>query len=474
MATYYVSAPGTTLGGAGTVGDPWTHIHYAMAQLRAGDTLKMNAGTYTAGMSWNSLTAYGGWHNGTGSSLITVEPVTYTADTTRGIPAGTSSAIWRVSGGGGALNMTPNVGYWSFRGIEFDATNQVRATALAYISLNNGTNNVEFRNCWMSKRSNTTNSLTQHIELANSGAGTGILNNAVRYCLTSGADAACSHDFYFRSSGNVVEYNDFTGSQQYGALQFFSSTGAGFAINDNIVRFNWFHDYPNTGSNQSPVLFSLNANRNLVYGNIITNNLGRRGIDLRGGSGVSGAADGNVIAYNTITGGAEGINIVSSGFTNTVVKNNIAYGNGASSAFNYIDSGTTTDALTNGFDGTNPVFTDSGADDYTLGGASPYLSGGTVLGSPFDDADYVGVVRDSNRSYGVYETDAGTTPVPPINVYPNPSGYTVNKNAATVLIGLSVTDSNSPSPLLTECWLSLADTNATWTAVDTSGGATSN
>jgi len=478
MAIIYASAPGTGSGGAGTVGDPYTGIHQAMKACSAGDSLYMVTGVYTQAMSWNSLPDLGGWPVGTGGSPITVRPVTFTADTTRGIPGGTSSVIWRT-GGGSAVNMASVAAFWNFYGIDFDATNLSVGT-LTYISHNGGVNNIRFRNCTFSNRGITSatpsapsNYLIQHLEYSNNVASTALMNNTVEYCEFTNAASYVSHDIYCRSSGNIFQNNDFHANHQRGAIQFFASNGAGYAINDNIVRFNYFRDYPDIGSNQAHVLFSLNCNRNLVYCNEHRDSTGRAAIDFRGGSGVSGAAANNAAYYNTVHNGAKGIAITDSGFSTTKIKNNIAYACGASAADNYVDNGTSTDALTNGFDGTDPKFADAAGDDYTLGATSPYLSGGTALGSPYDDADFLGVVRD-NRSYGAYEDDLGTTPVPPINVYPNPAGYTITKNVATVLTGLSVTDNNSPSALLTECWLSLEGTNATWTAVDTSGGATSN
>ena len=476
MATYYVSAPGTTLGGAGTVGDPWTHLHYAMAQLRAGDTLKMNAGTYTASMIWSSLNAHGGWHTGTSVAPITVEPLSYTADTTRGVPAGTTAVSIQPTGVATCINMAYGMEYWRFRGITLDGVNLTNHNVAApsttqtfLVSLNNGAANHTFRNIAFKDWK------LVGIEFANSGQSQKLHNNVIEYCSISNANSGANdngeitHCLYLRTGGNVIQYNDITNGRECG-IQFFASNGAGYAINDNTVRFNTFHDFPSYDDNNATILFSLNCNRNKIYGNLIETNPGKIAIDLRGGSGISGAADGNIIAYNTIANCLTGISISTSvsGFTNTIVKKNISYNN----TTNYVDNGTGTVFTGNSTDGTNPVFT--GADDFTLSAGSPagLRAESTLVGSGTDDFDITGATRDAtNPSLGAYEYDAATTPEPPINVYPNPGGYAIDADTAMVLAGLSVTQA---AGLTTECWLSLESTNATWTAVDTSGGATSN
>lgn len=476
MATIYASAPGTGSGGDGSSGSPYTGIHNALNALfeeAAGSTLVMNTGVYTPSMSWNTIT----WNSGTALAPYTIRPVTFTADTTMGIPGGTTSVIWRT-GGGTAINFGVNgPGYIQFYGIDFDATSLLR-TSLSYISHNYNANNIQFRNCHFSHRGQTSHELVQHVEYANSGASTSLRNNSILYCLFDGSHGACSHDVYCRSAGNVFKGNEFTGSHAYSAIQFFASNGSGYAINDNIVAYNIFRDYPDTVQDNAIVLTSLNVNRTRIYANEFRDSPTRIAIDLRGGSGIVGAADGNTLAYNTIVGCAKGISIGTavSGFTGTVVKNNIAYGNGASAADNYYNNGSGTVASNNGFDGTDPKFTNAAADDYTLNsGTTPYATSGVALGSPYDDQDILGIPRPQNGtpSLGAYEVDEGLTPVPPVNNYANPGGYTVTQNVATVLPGLSVTDNNSPSPLLTEVWLSLEGTNATFSDIDMSDGGTS-
>lgn len=475
MAIIYVSAPGTGSGGDGSSGSPYGNIKTAIESLTAGDTLRIKTGTITYTSSWNSIT----WPTGTSLAPIIIEPESFTADTNWGVPGGTTAVTWKP-GNGSAINMTlPTLGssYIQIRGIVFDGEN-IATDGVALIAINYLHNNVQFRNCQFKNHGlvNIGGGVRKKISAIDFGATNNngvLLNNQVRYCLfdydSVAAGLGAEHYIYCHSSGNVFEHNRFTSqsaNQPDIAIQFFATNST--SIEHNIVRFNQFDNLGNGASSDSVVLFSQRCQSNLVYGNLFFG-CNRKAIDGRGGSGVSGPTVGNVFAYNTIFDCDTGIIIGDSGFTSTVVKNNISYSN---STANYTNNGTSTDAATNGFDGTDPKFTSSGTGDFTLDGTSPYLSGGTELGSPYEDEDILGVVR-TNRSYGAYEDDAGVTPVAPVNVYPNPEGYSITVDVETILTGLSVTDNNSPSPLLEEVWISMAGANATFTDVDTSGGATS-
>ena len=474
MATIYASAPGTGSGGSGTGGSPYANLFEAFAACSAGDALILNDGVYTPSMAWNTMASYGGWPSGTAISRITVRPATFTAGITRGIPAGTSSVIWRTSGGG-AINMASAVAYWVFYGIDFDATNQDRAIANAYIALNYGANNNLFQNCNFSNRGQTSHSLVQHIELANTNPSTALLNNIFRRCKFHNAHVECSHDIYCRSSGNIFEYNDFAGAGKYAAIQYFSKNSPDSPINDNIIRFNFVHGYPDAAPNNALFSHSLNINRNLHYGNVVWDCPTRDAFYLQGGSGINGPAVGNSFVYNTVVNCKTGIKIRDEAFAyefeDTIVKNNICYDNVTN-----MDLGsysTNPIVSNNATDGTDPVFVGTGDDPYALDAGSPYLTSGTVVGSPYDDQDMLGVIRpqtSTTPTLGAYEYDAGLTPEPPTNQYANPGGYTIQVNEASVLPGLSVVHE---AGLVTACWLSLAD-NATWTDVDTSGGGTSN
>lgn len=478
MATLYASAPGTTHTGTGTSGDPYDHIHdafSALAEEPAGSELLLKVGTYTQSWAWNSVT----WSSGSSGSPYIVRPETFTADTTKGVPGGTTAVTFRPSSGGAINFGVTSASYWSVRGITFDLDNV--SSGNAGISMNYNSSNNEFRNCkFLDHGANNIGGgdlRVQAVELANSGNTSTLRNNAFRYCHFDYGDysqditRAVEHYFYIHSSGNIVEDNIFEGGTWQPAIliQFFA-TNSHF-INDNVVRRNIFRNVGSSLAISSCVLFSQRCNRNWVYDNLFHDMPTRRAIDFRGGSGITGTTADNVAAYNTIVGCLAGIHIAEAAFTDTIIKKNIAYNN----TTNYNDSGTSTSAAGNSFDGTNPVFTDLSGDDYTLSASSPAglrAESTLVAVGDIDDVDITGATRDATEpSLGAYEYDAASTPEPPINVVPNPSGFTTNINTAVLMDGVTITDNNG-TPLTIEAWL-YADTGGTFTDVDTSGGATS-
>lgn len=462
IVTLWASAPGTGSSGSGAEGSPYTGLNQALTALGTnspGSTLKLKAGTYTVGQEWNSVT----YANGSAGNPYYVQPETYTQDTTRGIPGGTSNVIWRPPGGSpSAINMALGKSYWTFRGIDFDGVNQTpfdHATLTPQtflVSLNNGTNNMLFRNCHFR------NWKLVAVELANSSGGVGLLNNQFiynKFSHTGANNGEVAHCHYWRSSGNVLAWNDFDGTGTTGwesCVQLFNpGTSTNVSTNDNAFHHNIIRNLPSYDDNNAVFLFSLNCKRNAIYNNLIYNCPAKIAVDLRGGSGVNGEASGNIVAYNTIVGCLKGVSVgtQSTGFSGTVVKSNIAYDNGSSAADNYYNNGSGTDAGGNSFDNTDPKFTNAGAGNYSLNPATTTIgTSGVAVGSPYDDGDMDGLARGLNGTYtpGAYEIDEGVTPIPTVNVYPNPSGISVTKNTPTVLTpSISVNDANTPSALFT-------------------------
>ena len=467
MATIYAAAPGTTHTGIGTNGDPYDHIHDALNALgeeSPGSTLILQAGTYTQGSSWNSVT----WGVGTASNHYTVMAENHTDSTTRDVTAGTDVVLWRPTGGSGAISVVlpSSAAYWDWRGIVFDGSYVSTSSAAALISMNYNSNHFTFQNCRIQNNGLLSGSLVLLVELVY--ASSALLSNAFRYCLFTGSASTASHHLYIRSCGNILEQCNLTGSSKW-ALQFFASNTS--FITDNVVRFNKFYTIPDVNASSSGgVFFSERCLRNLVYANEFWD-IAETAIAFNGGSGVSGTTEDNVAAYNTIHNCGTGIRISAPAFTNTIVKNNLI--NDCTTP--YTDSGTSTDASNNQTDSLDPVWTDEGNHIFTLTASSPVeiTAGGTPLGSPYEDADQAGVARNATTpSIGAYEYGTLTPPEPPINNVLVPGGFTVTVNVPTILSGLSVTDNNSPSPLLQECWLYLD--SGIWSDIDTSGGATSN
>lgn len=480
MAIIYGSAPGTGSGGLGTSPSPYTGFFEAISALMAeapGSTLRLKVGEYTQGCSWNTVT----WASGTPSNRYYIEPESYTPANVYGPPGGTTSVIIKPSSGQ-AINMTlPVLGaqYISFRGLVFDGTNVVD-DGTAVIAMNYLHKNIEFRNCTMKNhgRQNVLNGIGVRRKVSamdfgvtnNSGI---LMNNQVRWCLfdydSTLAGLGCEHYIYCHASGNTFENNRFTSqtaNQPDIAIQFFATNTS--VIDSNLVRFNQFDNLGNGHSSDAVVLFSERCNNNKVYSNVFYD-CNRRTIDFRGGSGITGPTNDNEVVYNTIVNCDVGVIVNSPGFSNTKIKNNIIYQCNTA----LTDLGTGTIKTHNSIDGTNPLFNNQGAKDFTLTISSPssLRIGGSPAGSPQDDSDFVGAIRSpSTPSMGAYEYGTPASPGSPSNVYPNPGGYTIPALAPTVLPGLSV----AHDPLLVnECWLSLEGTGVVFSDIDTSGGATS-
>lgn len=471
MSLIYAIGPGTTSGGDGTSPTPYTHIHEAMAACSPGDTLivKPDGGIITQSMAWNSMAAFGGWKSGTLANPINIIAEGHTNSTTRGVSPGTSSVIWQPTGGGGALNISApsNVGHINFNGFVFDASYLNVATAAACISLNNDAHDIHFRNCTMQN--------TNMISGANSGLmmefsqGTGAIarNNSVQYCRIKDAHPNSSHFIYLRSHGNFFLFNDFSGGAK-AAIQLFA--GSSYSINDNVIAFNWFHDFPDTGIDQELVLLSAKCSRNLIHTNVFWDCPTRVGVSFAAGSGISGTSADNTAIHNTFRNMYSGVKIrpgsVGLDFLRTVVKNNLAY---VSTYQDYQVEGNGTDTVfLNNSDGQDPLFTNPGADDFTLQAGSPYKTSGMPLSAPYT-VDMNGVARPQNvnPSLGAYEYDSGgLVTLAPVNV-PGQHDLTVNTPEVTPM---QVTDDNDPA-LLTDVIIYLD--KGTWTDVDLSGGAMS-
>jgi hypothetical protein len=424
---------------------------------------------------------FGGWPSGSSGSPIVVKAEGHTDSTTRGVTAGTDSVIWQAASGNGALSWgVPNgVHHWRFKGIVFDGADYDQFGG-SYITFNNNANNIEFRNNLFKNHARnkigTVGDAVIGVLLSQaSGTHPFIHNNRFhfnRFDYETAADGdGPSHFLYFQNDGNIVEFNDFTTQTPNHpklAIQLFAKNTN--TINDNVIRFNRFFGFGNTGSS-STVLMSARCNRNKVYGNEFFD-CDRRAMDFRAGSGVVGTAADNVFAYNTIVNCSDGVYFATANndedFLRTIIKDNIAFDCDTA----YTPGGTDTDASNNSFDGTDPEFTDPDNDDYSLSASTPsgITEGGTPLGSPYEDADFVGITRDpTSPSIGAHQFGELDPPEPPINVISSPAGFSTTKDTP-VTTPVSVTDNNDPD-LLAEVWLQ-ADGNGTWD-VDVSGGATS-
>jgi hypothetical protein len=144
------------------------------------------------------------------------------------------------------------------------------------------------------------------------------------------------------------------------------------------------------------------GNEGYVYSNTIYN-VGGSGIHL---FGCNGAVARNNVIHTATTGiGTEG---APNDAHNSIIQDNRTYN--CSTAIDDQGVGST---VTSNDDGADPLFTDVGADDFTLQVASPCIDTGQTLGSPWN-VDILGAARPLLSGYdqGAYEATTAQSQIP--------------------------------------------------------------
>ena len=187
--------------------------------------------------------------------------------------------------------------------------------------------------------------------------------------------AGDGHGLYVESSNNIVEYSEIYNQSGYGIHNY-----AGSASN-NIYRYSTIYgNGTNLGRIAWGILVTTGGN-NQIYGNVIVNNQ----------NGVTSGSEGNQILNNTIYG--NGINlpcrtvcdsaIQLSNSANTVVRNNIVFGNFRDNIEASGDRGTVSSSNLQ----SDPSFVDVANNDFRLLPGSAAIGNGTSsipeIGAPF-------------------------------------------------------------------------------------------
>jgi hypothetical protein len=255
---------------------PWGTLRYAMAQLRAGDTLYLRGGVYTGpdntidsargtvprGTSWSNAITIAG-HPG---ETVTIRP-----------PADLHAL--RLTAGAPA--------YLIFQDFAIDMENSASGGSEPEgIYLSDGANHNRFQ------RLEVRNSRSFGIAFSSNNGNSPfneVLNSKVYNTGDGRGDPRNGHGFYISTSDNLIEGNDVYGNAGYG-LHLYDDAGPKFVA------------------------------RNVVRGNNIYNNGGGRSATY--GIAVSWG-DGNLIAENTIYGNPGGIVVFADGLDTQLVGNNI-------------------------------------------------------------------------------------------------------------------------------------------------------
>src|SRR5205807_16718 len=99
------------------------------------------------------------------------------------------------------------------------------------------------------------------------------------------------------------------------------------------------------------------------------------------------------------------------GATNTVIRNNIVYGNTTGDIHDFGSTGT---VLSNNLT-TDPQFADASANDFSLRVSSPAINAGVTVSIVTTDIKKVARPQGSAYDIGAYEYSQGTTPLPAPN-----------------------------------------------------------
>lgn len=452
--TYYVSLTGNN-GSAGTsTGTAWRDISYGVAQLSAGDSLCIGAGTWTGTaqvIDSQTFTVPSGTSTGWGTTntgAISIGACGSDDNTTVIIKPPDSVNVVRLTTGAPSYLILHDVALDG--SLTSDPGDPIVASRPEMIYISGSAHHFRFQrldigpcmnDCMATSLSNAPdNTWHTYYELVNSkihGAGQATGDWVVSH---GGPGINTGYLIYSQTDGNLLDGNDWY------------STNA-FAINvygsDNIIRNNRVHAWGlrntssagtstaiNIGSSAHPV----NSERNQVYNNLVynaSNAPGNNGIVI-----YTNSVD-TVVANNSV------YDVAGLGFfgqfylTGNILRNNIFYSNGT----NICDfggggtcaSGTITQDhnLTS-----NPSFTNAGSGDFTIScPASAACDAGSSTGlTSIVTTDITGGLRPFNSVYdiGAYEFGSSadtTSPTVTITAPTSSTSYSIGATPLTTLAG---------------------------------------
>jgi parallel beta-helix repeat protein len=228
----------------------------------------------------------------------------------------------------------------------------------------------------------------------------GTTNHEVIRCRVHGAEPG-AYGFYIKAQNMLIEGNEIYNNGGYGIHLYASGHND---VNNNIVRNNiiygnGFSDGPRGLSVGAVIIAS--GNNNQFYNNIVYSNTGTAVSVAYTNGGTN-----NQIYNNTVYGNT-GIGIeINTSAPQTVVRNNIVYGNGNV----IVDWGATGTVQSSNLT-TNPQFVNASAHDFSLQAGSQAIDAGVAISAVTTDIQ--GVARPKGTSYdiGAYEYGKGLTPL---------------------------------------------------------------
>jgi parallel beta-helix repeat protein len=363
---------------------PFRTIKKGISVLQPGDTLYIRQGTYEERISPTIMTIPAGtsWVN---------------AITIAGYPGET--VILRAINLQDNLNLSV-VAYLIFDNLVIDpggTAGQITNTGNAFRTAGN-THHIRLQN---SELRNSNDVLIFSTETVSS---VEILNNRIHdafVSLFSGTHPTTgNYGLYVKFHNSLVEGNTIYNNTGYGIHHYGSglNTVSNNIIRNNRIYGNGFNDGERGNTNGGLIIAS--GGSNLCYNNLVYGNTGT-GISVAyTGGQINNQIYNNTVYNNTVVG----IEINTSA-PQSVVLNNIVYGNG--NAIVDLATGTIkTNNLT-----TAPQFGNAAANDFSLQAGSPAINAGTVVSAVTTDIQ--GTARPQGGAFdiGAYEYSTGSSMV---------------------------------------------------------------
>lgn len=424
LSTYYVATNGNDAN-AGTAAAPFKRIQIGVSHLKAGDTLNIEAGTYSEGVSigWDSTGTYGNL-NGTASAPITIQ-----ADPS--VAPGSVIISGQNNKTHDGIDLEPGNSWLVIKGITVNNNTGTITRDGIHVS---GSDNVSVLNCTVTGVvrfgifcSFTTNFLVQGNSVSNT-VGTGSSDNGHGiYISNSDVNPTIRSNLIFNNATQGLHLNGDISQGGTGMIQ-------GALIEGNIIRNNGANGINGDGVTSSRI------QNNIIYGN------GKHGIVLYQIDAAAGST-GNVIVNNTIVqpnSSGAAIQLVS-GSANNTVYNNVLIG-GSLGSFNISndskpgfvsDYNAVVDHFENDDTGATytlsswrtamaqdahsfvsnatALFVNPGSNDYHLKSGSPAINAGTSMSKLPPATDFDGNARPQGGAYdvGAYEFGAAADTTPP-------------------------------------------------------------
>lgn len=382
-ATYYVATTGS--GTTCSVVAPCGSLQTGIGKLSAGDTLYLHGGTYAqrihpadfhipSGTDWNTPITIAGYPNETA----------------------------RLTGG---VAIQDNLDSSIVSYLIFDHLT-VQNTGNPALFLGGQSHHVRLQNSDLQAFGNTG---SPHIVFISSGTDSheilsSRLHDApVSQFLSNDPTTTANYGCYCYGRHMLIDGNIFYNNTGYAIHHYHSGDPN---VSNNVIRNNIIYGNGYDDGSRALVLCAVimtSGSNNYFYNNLVYGN--KCGVQIGGTSG-------NFVYNNTITGNT-GLGLQLDTLTvNLTLRNNILYGNGDGSPGNQLaDFGSTNTTQDHNLL-TDPLFTNPGANNFTLQAGSPAVNAGVTVAAVTTDITGLPRPQDGVYDLGAYERAGGTTPPP--------------------------------------------------------------